>query len=150
MGIIASMQPIHCTSDMAMADKHWGGRCDGAYAWRSLLDAGAVLAFGSDAPVEEPNVLRGIHAAVTRQSEDGKPAGGWRPEQALTVLEAVRAYTLGAAYACGEENTRGTLAIGKRADLVVLSQDIMRLPPHELLRTHVEQTVLGGKVVYSL
>jgi predicted amidohydrolase YtcJ len=150
MGVIASMQPIHCTSDMAMADKHWRERCRGAYAWRSLLDGGAVLAFGSDAPVEEPDVLRGIHAAVTRQREEGTPAGGWHPEQVLTLPEAVHAYTLGAAYACGQEKTRGSLSVGKLADMVVLSQDIMQLPPRELLRTHVELTILGGKVVYSL
>jgi len=150
LGVIASMQPIHCTSDRDMAERHWRNRCGGAYAWRSMLDGGAVLAFGSDAPVEEPDVLRGIHAAVTRQREDGTPAGGWHPEQALTVHEAVHAYTVGAAYASGDERSRGSLTPGKLADMVVLSQDIMRLPPQELLKTHVEQTVLGGRVVHSL
>ncbi len=111
MGVIASMQPIHCTSDMLMAERHWGARCCGAYAWRSLLESGAVLAFGSDAPVEEPDVLRGIFAAVTRQREDGTPPGGWYAEQCLTAAEAVYAYTMGAAYASGEERIKGSLSL---------------------------------------
>jgi len=149
MGVIASMQPIHCTSDMVMAERHWGNRCSGAYAWRSLLDSGAVLAFGSDAPVEDPDVLRGIFAAVTRQREDGTPPVGWYPEQCLTVSEAVYAYTMGAAYASGEERIKGSLSVGKQADLVVLSQDIFDLPPQEVLNTCVEATILAGEVVYS-
>ena len=149
MGVIASMQPIHCPSDMIMAERHWGARCSGAYAWRSLLESGAVLAFGSDAPVEDPDVLRGIFAAVTRQREDGAPPGGWYPEQCLTVPEAVYAYTMGAAYASGEERIKGSLSVGKQADMVVLSQDIFDLPPQEILNTRVEATFLAGEVVYS-
>jgi predicted amidohydrolase YtcJ len=149
MGVIASMQPIHCTSDMAMAERHWGARCSGAYAWRSLLASGAVLAFGSDAPVEDPDVFRGIHAAVTRQLTDGTPVGGWYPEQRLTVAEAVYAYTMGSAYASGEERLKGSLSAGKQADLIVLSQDIFDLPPEDLLRTRVEMTVVAGEVAYN-
>jgi predicted amidohydrolase YtcJ len=149
MGVIASMQPIHCTSDMAMAERHWGARCSGAYAWRCLLASGAVLAFGSDAPVEDPDVLRGIHAAVTRQLPDSTPPGGWYPEQRLTVAEAVYAYTMGSAYASGEERSKGSLSVGKQADLIVLSQDIFALPPEELLHTQVEMTLIAGEVVYS-
>jgi len=149
MGVIASMQPIHCTSDMVMAERHWGARCAGAYAWRSLLDNGAVLAFGSDAPVEDPDVLHGIFAAVTRQREDGTPPEGWYPEQCLAVPEAVYAYTMGAAYASGEERSKGSLSVGKQADMVVLSQDIFDLPPQEILNTRVEATILAGEVVYS-
>ena len=149
MGVIASMQPIHCTSDMVMAERHWGARCAGAYAWRSLLDSGAVLAFGSDAPVEDPDVLHGIFAAVTRQREDGTPPEGWYPEQCLAVPEAVYAYTMGAAYASGEERSKGSLSMGKQADMVVLSQDIFDLPPQEILNTRVEATILAGEVVYS-
>jgi predicted amidohydrolase YtcJ len=149
MGVIASMQPIHCTSDMVMADRHWGARCSGAYAWRSLLASGALLAFGSDAPVEDPNVFRGIHAAVTRQLADGTPAGGWYPEQRLTVAEAVYAYTMGSAYASGEECSKGSLSVGKQADLIVLSQDILARPPEELLHTRVEMTLIAGEVVYD-
>jgi len=104
LGVIASMQPIHATQDMLLADALWGARSSGAYAWRSLLDAGAVLAFGSDSPVETLSVMHGIHAAVTRRRADGSPGPkGWYPAQRLTVTEAVRAYTAGAAYASGEE-----------------------------------------------
>jgi len=149
MGVIASMQPIHATSDMVMAERHWGTRCSGAYAWRSLLESGAVLAFGSDAPVETPDVLRGIFAAATRQREDGTPSAGWYSEQCLTVPEAVYAYTLGAAYASGEERLKGSLSPGKQADVVVLSQDIFDLPPQELLNTRVEATLVCGEIVYS-
>nr|MBC7245112.1 amidohydrolase [Chloroflexota bacterium] len=148
MGVIASMQPIHCTSDMIMADRYWGARCSSAYAWRSLLETGAVLAFGSDAPVETPNVLSGIFAAVTRQREDGTLPGGWYPEQCLTVPEAVYAYTMGTAYASGEERIKGSLSVGKLADMVVLSQDIFDVPAQELLHTRVEMTILAGEVVY--
>jgi predicted amidohydrolase YtcJ len=149
MGVVASMQPIHCTSDMGMAERHWGRRCSGAYAWRSLLETGAVLAFGSDAPVEDPSVMRGIFAAVTRQREDGTPHQGWYPEQSLSVPEAAYAYTVGTAYASGEERMKGSLTVGKLADLVVLSQDIFNLPPQELLDVQVEATMLDGQLVYS-
>ena len=149
MGVVASMQPSHCTSDMEMADRHWGRRCKYAYAWRSLLDSGAVLAFGSDAPVEVPDVLRGIFAAVTRQREDGSPMEGWWPEQSLTVAEAVYAYTQGAAYAVGQERDRGSITVCKVADLVVLSNDIFELPASEILDAQVDLTLLGGEVVYE-
>jgi predicted amidohydrolase YtcJ len=149
MGVIASMQPIHATSDMEMAERHWGKRCSGAYAWRSLLDSGAVLAFGSDAPVEDPSVIKGIFAAVTRQREDGTPGEGWYPEQRLTVPEAVYAYTMGAAYASGEERIKGSLAVGKLADMVVLSQDIFDMLPQQILHTRVQATILDGKLVFT-
>lgn len=93
--------------------------------------------------------LRGIHAAVTRQRPDGSPAGGWYPEERLTAAEAVAAYTLGAAYASGEESLKGSLVPGKLADVVVLSQDLLAIPPSEILSTRVEHTILGGQVVYS-
>ena len=150
MGVIASMQPMHCTSDLLMAERYWGSRCSGAFAWRSLLECGTVLAFGSDAPVEEPSVLRGIFAAVTRQREDGTPAGGWYPEQCLSVPEAIYAYTVGAAYASGEEHIKGSLRVGKQADMVVLSKNIFELPPQEILNTRVETTILAGEIVYRL
>ena len=150
LGIIASMQPIHATSDMEMVSRHWGeDRARGAYAWRSLLDAGTVLAFGSDCPVETLDPLAGIHAAVTRRRADGSPGPeGWHPEQRITVEEAVQAYTLDAAYASGEERKKGSIAPGKLADLVVLSQDIFAIPPMDILETEVEGTVLDGKFVY--
>ncbi len=149
--IVASMQPVHCTSDMAMADRHWGEpRCAGAHAWRSLLDAGVRLAFGSDAPVEALDVLAGIHAAVTRRQADGCPDHeGWHPEQRLSVAEAVHGYTLGAAYAAGEERWRGSITQGKLADLVVLSEDIFGCDLMDILSTCVDLTIFDGRVVYT-
>ncbi len=151
LGVVASMQPIHATQDMLLAERLWGERCAGAYAWRSLLDAGTVLAFGSDAPVEDPDVLKGIHAAVTRRRADGSPGPqGWHPEQRISVEEAVRAYTVGAAYASGEETIKGTLSPGKLADLVVLSRDIFTIDPIEILNTKVLATMIGGEFVHSM
>jgi len=150
-GVIASMQPIHATQDMQMADTRWGQRSSGAYAWRSLLDSGAVLAFGSDAPVEDLSVMKGIHAAVTRRRADGSPGPeGWYPAQRLTVAEAVYAYTAGAAYASGEESIKGTLSPGKLADLVVLSQDIFAIEPMAILETEVVATLFDGEFVYTI
>jgi len=149
LGIIASMQPIHATSDMVMADRYWGERARYSYAWRSLLDSGARLAFGSDCPVENLDPLMGIHAAVTRQRASGEPEGGWCPQERLTVAEAVHAYTLGAAYASGEEKAKGSIAPGKLADLVVLSRDIFEIPPEEILETEVLYTIFDGRVVYE-
>lgn len=149
-GVIASMQPIHATQDMLMADTRWGQRSTGAYAWRSLLDSGAVLAFGSDSPVEDLSVMKGIHAAVTRRRADGSPGpDGWYPAQRLTVVEAVYAYTTGVAYASGEEAIKGTLAPGKLADLVVLSQDIFSIEPMAILETEVVATLFDGEFVYT-
>ncbi|MFN2270697.1 MAG: amidohydrolase [Anaerolineae bacterium] len=151
LGVVASMQPIHATQDCEMADQYWGERCATAYAWRSLLDAGAVLAFGSDCPVEDFNPFLGIHAAVTRRRVDGFPGPqGWYPAQRLMVEEAVYAYTLGAAYAVGLEDRLGTLAPGKLADLIVLDRDIFTCDPMAIAETQVELTMIGGRVVYSL
>jgi predicted amidohydrolase YtcJ len=147
--VIASVQPIHATSDMLLADKYWGERARWSYAWKSLLNAGARLAFGSDAPVESFDPLLGIHAAVTRQRPNGEPTGGWYPEQRLSVSEAVHGYTLGAAYSSGEENDKGSVSVGKLADLAVLSQDIFRIPPEEILNTRVVATILDGRIVFG-
>jgi predicted amidohydrolase YtcJ len=147
--VIASMQPIHATQDMYLADRYWGARARLSYAWRSLLDAGARLAFGSDAPVESMNPLVGIHAAVTRERADGQPQGGWYPEQRVTVQEAVEGYTLGAAYASGTERDRGSITTGRLADLVVLSQDIFEIPAPEILNTSVEATIFDGRIVHG-
>jgi hypothetical protein len=135
---------------MLVADELWGDRCAGAYAFRSLLDSGAVLAFGSDSPVEDLNVMKGIHAAVTRRRADGSPSvEGWYPEQRLSVAETVYAYTAGAAFASGEEAIRGALAPGKLADLVVLSQDIFTIDPMAILDTQVVATMFDGEFVYT-
>jgi predicted amidohydrolase YtcJ len=147
LGLIASMQPIHATADMDMVDRHWGERGRGAYAFRTLLELGGRLAFGSDAPVETLNPFVGIHAAVTRQRADGTPPGGWRPEERLSVAQAVHAYTLGAAYASGEEGIKGSLSPGKLADLVVLSQDIFTIDPAGILETEPVHTMVGGRLV---
>ena len=150
LGVVASMQPIHATSDIEIADLHWGKRAATSYAWRSLLDTGARLAFGSDAPVEDLSPLFGIHAAVTRRRPDGFPGpDGWYPEQRITVAQAVHAYTLVAAYAGGEEKLKGSLTPGKRADLVILDQDIFRIDPMDILHTQVLGTMVDGKFVYK-
>ncbi len=150
LGVVASMQPIHAVQDAPMADRYWGpARCATAYAWRSLLDAGAVLAFGSDCPVESPNPFLGIHAAVTRSRPDGYGGPeGWVPAQRITVEEAVRAYTWGAAWAAGMEGRLGTLTPGKWADLVVLDQDIFTADPSLIPQTRVLGTMVGGRWVY--
>ncbi len=144
--LIASMQPIHATADMFMAERHWRARVVGAYAWRTQLNAGATLAFGSDAPVESINPLEGIHAAVTRKRADGAPRpNGWFPQQRLSVEEAVRAYTSGSAYAAYQEEQLGTLQPGKLADLIVLDRDIFRCDPTEIHATSVLGTMVGGE-----
>jgi predicted amidohydrolase YtcJ len=150
LGVVASMQPIHATSDMEMAERHWGRRCDLSYAWRSVLDSGACLAFGSDCPVETLDPLPGIHAAVTRRRHDGSPGSeGWIPGQRLTVTEAVHAYTLGAAHASGEAGLKGSLSPGKLADVTVLSRDIFAIEPMEILDSRVMMTIFDGRIVYA-
>lgn len=148
LGVIASMQPIHCTQDMVLADAHWGARSRLAYPWSSLLASGAILAFGSDAPVETPDVMQGIYAAVTRRRADGFPApSGWYPEESVSVAEAVFAYTAGAAYAGGEETIKGSIASGMLADLAVLSADIFSVAPEAILETQAVATMVGGEFV---
>jgi predicted amidohydrolase YtcJ len=150
LGIVASMQPLHATQDYEMADRYWGDRCATAYAWRSLLDAGTLLTFGSDCPVEDLNPFLGIHAAVTRRRPDGSPGPeGWYPEQRLTVEEAVRAYTVGPAQAVGVGDRLGSLAPGKLADLVVLDRDVFACEPMEIAETRVLATMIGGQLVYE-
>lgn len=149
LGVIASMQPIHATSDMSMADRFWGERAELSYAWRTQLQHGTVLAFGSDAPVESPNPFWGIHAAVTRQRANGSPnPQGWYPEQRLSVIEALRAYTTGAAYAANREHEQGRLAPGYLADLVVLDTDPFSCPPEELQNIRSRATMVGGEWVW--
>jgi hypothetical protein len=148
LGLVASVQPIHVTDDMAMIERACGERARWAYAFRDLLDAGTVLALGSDCPVASPNPFWGIHAAVTRQRRDGTPTGGWHPAQRLTVAEAVRGYTLGPAHASGQVARQGSLTPGKLADLVVLGRDIFAIPLEEIADTEVWLTVFDGQIVY--
>jgi predicted amidohydrolase YtcJ len=148
--LIASMQPTHATSDMNMAEDRIGAeRLKGAYAWRTFLDQGTVIAGGSDFPVESPNPFFGIHAAVTRQDHGDRPPGGWRPEQKMTLLEAFRAFTLDAAYAEHQEKTLGTLEPGKWADFIVVDRDIFAIAPEKIWSTAVLETWVGGERVYA-
>lgn len=152
LNVIASMQPIHATSDMLMADQFWGPeRSRFAYAWRTQLDHGARLAFGSDAPVESPNPFLGLHAAVTRRRADGSPSpDGWYPEQKLTLAEAVDGFTLGPAYAAGMDDRLGRLAPDHLADLIVLEVDPFTCEPDELLTMESSATMLAGEWVWQL
>jgi hypothetical protein len=150
LDVIASMQPIHASSDMFAADRLWGDRSALAYAWRTQLNYGAHLAFGSDAPVESPNPFLGLHAAVTRRRADGSPsAKGWYPEQKITLAEALSAYTVGAAYAANAEHRLGKLSEGYLADLIVLEQDIFFIAPDDLLTTSAAATMINGEWVYT-
>jgi predicted amidohydrolase YtcJ len=125
-------------------------RIKGAYAWRRYLDDGNPLPLGSDAPVESADPLWGIYAAVTRQDHDGWPERGWYPGEKITVLEAVRGFTVDAAYAAFAEDDAGTIETGKLADFTVLDRDILHIAPAELLKTRVTHTIVAGKIVFSL
>jgi predicted amidohydrolase YtcJ len=152
LNVVASMQPVHATSDMLMADRFWGpGRSRLAYAMKTQLDFGAPLALGSDAPVESPNPFWGLHAAVTRRRADGSPsAEGWYPDQKLTMAEALAGFTLGAAYAAYMEDRLGRIAPNFLADLIVLdaSQDPFTCHPDDLLALESSATMIGGEWVY--
>lgn len=153
--LITEVQPYHCIDDMRWLEERIGhARARTAYAFRTLLDAGAVLSFGSDWPGTSAslypiNPLLGVYAAVTRQTLTSQPAEGWFPEQRLSIEEAIRFYTLNNAYASFEESTKGSVTEGKLADLVVLDRDILSLPPQELLHTQVLYTIFDGKIVYE-
>ncbi len=148
--LIASMQPTHATSDMNMAEYRVGpDRIAGAYAWRTFLKQGTRIAGGSDFPVESANPFFGLHAAVTRQDHQGRPPGGWYPEQALTLTEALRAFTLDAAYSGHAEKTLGTLEPGKWADFIFIDRDIFAGETSKIWSTQVLETWVGGKRVYA-
>jgi predicted amidohydrolase YtcJ len=152
LGIIPSMQPTHCTSDMGWAEKRVGPeRIQGAYAWRSLLKTQVHLPLSSDFPGETLNPFYGIYAAITRQDSDGNPSGGWHPEQRLTLEEALRGYTREGAYAEFEEKQEGALEPGKLADLIVIDKDITQLEstPKEILSIRVMKTFIGGRLVFD-
>lgn len=148
LGVIASMQPIHATSDRDLADRYWGReRTKRAYPWRTLIASGARLAFGSDAPVEPIDPLLGIYAAVARRRPGD--ADAWTPEQRLTLDEALAGYSSGPAYALARESTSGTLAVGMVCDATVVDRDIARLPEADILAAAVRATVTGGVVRYE-
>jgi len=147
LGVVASMQPIHAPSDRPIAERLWGARSRFGYAWRSMLDSGVHLAFGSDCPVETIDPRQGIYAAVERRSPGDVDTLPWYPEQAITVQEAIAAYTRGAAYAVGREHEQGVITPGMRADLTILSHDIMACPPSEILQAKVVMTIVDGTIV---
>ena len=150
LDLIASMQPIHATSDMVMADAFWGDLSQYGYAWRTLLDNGTRMAFGSDAPVDSANPFHGIHAAVTRRRADGSPGPeGWYPEGRIKIEEALNAYTIGPAYAAGMEDRLGQLAPGFLADLVILDTDPFTCQPEEIREIKPKATMVGGDVVWQ-
>ncbi len=148
--VIASMQPFHCADDGRWCEKRIGAeRSKGTYAFRSLLDAGAVLAFGTDWPVAPLNPMAGLKTAVTRQTLDGLHPDGWIPEQKIRLEEALRAYTMGSAYAEFQDSVKGSITPGKLADLVLLDRDIFSIPPTELDRVKVMLTVVDGEVMFD-
>ena len=148
--VIASMQPTHATSDMPWAEDRLGPqRIVGAYAWRQLRDSGARLALGSDFPVESVDPRLGLFAAATRADEQGRPVGGWRPEEKLTAFEALRGFTLDAAFAAFDENEIGSLTPGKRADFVILGEDPLAIDPARLRELSVRATYVDGRAVFE-
>ena len=150
LGVIASMQPTHCITDKRFAEKRIGTeRCKGAYAWRSLLDAGAKIAFGTDYSVEPLDPMEGLYASVTRKDREGEPGPGWFPEQILTMEEAIELYTLGASYSQFMEDRKGMLKAGYLGDLVIINNDVMTIAPEEIMESKVDYTIVGGKVVYQ-
>ncbi|HEX6750801.1 MAG TPA: amidohydrolase, partial [Longimicrobium sp.] len=153
LGVIASMQPTHATSDMRWAETRIGHQraVQGAYVWRTLLNAGATVIFGTDFPVEPIRPVEGIYSAVTRQSREqpGVPPGGWMPEQRLTREEAIRLYTAAPAYGEWQERVKGMLRPGMLADFVVWSADLLAIPEREILDAEPVMTVVGGRVVYA-
>jgi hypothetical protein len=152
LGVIASMQPTHATSDMRWAEQRIGPeRIKGAYAWRTMLNAGATVVFGTDFPVEPIRPVEGVYSAVTRQSRDepGTPPGGWMPEERLTREEAIRLYTATPAFGEWQERVKGTLRPGMYADFVEWSADLLTVPPAQMLTAEPLMTVVGGRVVYE-
>jgi predicted amidohydrolase YtcJ len=150
LGVIASMQPAHAISDKRWAQDRLGEyRVLGAYSWHTFMAHGVPVPFGTDWPVEPINPYLGLYAAVTRQSTEGDPAGGWWPEERLSIADAIRNYTAEPAYASFEEREKGQIAVGMLADLVVHSQDLLTIRPSEILRTEPDLTIFDGRVVYE-
>jgi predicted amidohydrolase YtcJ len=150
LGVIASMQPTHCISDKRFYEKRIGTeRSKGAYAWRSLVESGAMLAFGTDYQVEPLNPMEGLYAAVSRKDRLGEEGNGWFPAQKITMEEAIKHYTLGSAYSQFMEDRKGIIKPGYLADIVITDKDLLSIPETEIMKTKVDYTITGGKVVYS-
>ena len=150
IGVIPSMQPTHCISDKKFYEKRVGiERCKGAYAWRSLIDAGSMLAFGTDYQVEPLNPMEGLYASVSRKERLGEEGEGWFPEQKLTMEEAIKYYTLGSAYAQFMDDRKGIIKTGYLADIVIVDKNLLTIPETEIMKTRVDYTIVGGKVVYA-
>jgi predicted amidohydrolase YtcJ len=150
LGVIASMQPSHATSDMYWAEERIGAsRGRGLYAWRWVLDLGIPIAAGSDFPVDPEQPLVGLHSAVTRQDLKDWPSGGWHPEQRMSLQEALQAYTSGAAYAAFEEKEKGRIAPGAWADLTILAEDLRAIPPERIPAVQVRGTIVGGEIAHD-
>lgn len=147
--IVASMQPYHLMTDWQTADKIWGERTKFGFPMRTILELGGTLAFGSDAPVAPMDPMAAIYAAVTRQDLDGNPAGGWQPQQKLTMAQTIEAYTMGCATVSGKAALQGSLVPGKWADFIILSQNLFEIEPEQILETAVDVTVIASEVVYS-
>jgi len=150
LGVIPSMQPTHCISDKLFYEKRVGyERCKGTYAWRSFINEGSILAFGTDYQVEPLNPMEGLYAAVTRKDRLGEEGDGWFPEQKLTMEEAIKCYTLGSAYAQFMEHRKGIIKQGFLADIVIVDKDLLTIPENEIMKTKVDYTITGGRVVYE-
>ena len=150
LGVVASMQPSHAISDKRWAQDRLGEyRVLGAYAWHTMSAFGVHMPFGTDWPVEPMNPYLGLYAAVTRQSTEGEPAGGWWPQERLQMADAIRCYTAEPAYASSEEREKGQIATGMLADMVVHSRDLLTIRPEEILQTETVMTILGGRIVYE-
>ena len=150
LGVIASMQPTHCISDKKFVDKRIGEtRSQGAYAWKSLAKAGAKIAFGTDYQVEPLNPMEGLYASVTRKERLGETGDGWMPEEKITMAEAIKYYTIGAAYAQFMEDRKGMIKKGYLADIVITDKDLFTISEDEIMKTKIDYTIVGGKIVYS-
>ncbi|GLP96179.1 amidohydrolase [Paraferrimonas sedimenticola] len=149
-GIIASMQATHATSDKNMAEDRLGSeRIKGAYAWKTLLSNGTIIANGSDFPVESPNPFYGLHAAITRQDHDNQPKGGWYANEAMDFTQALKSFTYDAAYAGHQEKLIGSLEAGKKADFILIDRDIKQVDPSQIWQTQVKQVWVDGKLIYT-
>ena len=150
LGVIASVQPSHLVVVKQFAQKRIGlERCKNTYAFATLLQAGAALAFGSDWNVVSMNPMEGLFAAVTREDFDGEPRGGWFPEQKISMEKAIELYTLGSAYAEFMEDRKGMLKVGYLADMVIMGDDLLTIPPEQIIKTEVDYTIVGGRIVFN-